>query len=378
MASKTLAEYKDQSTLDGRLKFQLGTSRATVKKAKELFEKAMQGDLAADGRLRELATTSTLSLDLAHLVNVNFIPQLDALERSVVPLVGAGARTVPDFRPVVLQSLFGNLTGAGIDANGAAATVPEGTPYPKVSVSGVESFYSKLAKRGVSFDFTWEARVNDTVGFFADMPQELLGLTDDTEYAEVLDALLQATQELPSVTLPDGTVVAVNAAVSPNAIFAAIIALADREINDRKIGMLTGYTVVVPTGRKMFVDWQMRQFQNIVSIQDGAVTFGAPDNSVLSTVNVIESDRVTGTKWYLKPAPGATRRPVLELLKLRGYTAPELRVSADAGIYLGGGAVPGLEGSFEADVISYRYRYVVGGVLWDDTWVVYSEGDGDA
>ena len=378
MASKTLAEYKDQSTLDGRLKFQLGTSRATVKKAKELFEKAMQGDLAADGRLRELATTSTLSLDLAHLVNVNFIPQLDALERSVVPLVGAGARTVPDFRPVVLQSLFGNLTGAGIDANGAAATVPEGTPYPKVSVSGVESFYSKLAKRGVSFDFTWEARVNDTVGFFADMPQELLALTDDTEYAEVFDALLQANEELPSVTLPDGTVVPINSALTANGVMAAIQALAEREINGRKIGTLSGYNVVVPIGAKAAAEYQIRQYLNIISITSGGITFAGPTNSVLNTVEFIESDRVTGTAWYLLPKPGATRRPVLELLKLRGYTTPELRVSADAGIYLGGGAVPGLEGSFEADVISYRYRYVVGGVLWDDQWVVYSEGDGTA
>ena len=378
MASKTLAEYKDQSTLDGRLKFQLGTSRATVKKAKELFEKAMQGDLAADGRLRELATTSTLSLDLAHLVNVNFIPQLDALERSVVPLVGAGARTVPDFRPVVLQSLFGNLTGAGIDANGAAATVPEGTPYPKVSVSGVESFYSKLAKRGVSFDFTWEARVNDTVGFFADMPQELLALTDDTEYAEIFDALLQANEELPSVTLPDGTVVPINSALTANGVMAAIQALSNRTINGRKIGTLSGYNVVVPIGAKAAAEYQIRQYLNIISITSGGITFAGPTNSVLNTVEFIESDRVTGTAWYLLPKPGATRRPVLELLKLRGYTTPELRVSADAGIYLGGGAVPGLEGSFEADVISYRYRYVVGGVLWDDQWVVYSEGDGTA
>jgi hypothetical protein len=296
----------------------------------------------------------------------------------VVPLVGAGARTVPDFKPVVLQSIFGNLTGAGIGANGEAATVPEGTPYPKASVTGIESFYSKLAKRGVSFDFTWEARVNDTAGFFSDMPGELLSLTDDTEYAEVFDALLQANEELPSVTLPDGTVVPVNAPVTPNAIFAAILALAERTINGRKIGTLSGYTVIVPTGRKAYVDYQMRQFQNIVSIQDGAVTFGAPDNSVLSTVEVIESDRVTGTAWYLKPKPGATRRPVLELLRLRGYETPELRVSADAGLYLGGGTVPGLEGSFEADTISYRYRYPIGAVLWDDTWVVYSEGDGDA
>lgn len=376
MAVKTLSEYKDQYTLDGRLRPQLGVSRADVKKAKDLFEKAMGGDIVSDARLRELATTSTLSFNLAHLINIQFIPQLDALDRSVVPIVGSGARTVPDFRPVTLQSIYGNLGGPGIGANGEAATVPEGTPYPKVTISGVESFYTKLAKRGVSFDFTWEARVNDTVGFFDGLPQELLGLTDDTEYAEVFDALATAVDGLGSVTLPDGTVVPANAPLSPNAIFAAIIELAERTINGRTIGTLSGYNVLVPTGRKPYIEYAMKQYLNIISIQDGAISFGSPDNSALNTVEIIETDRLTGTNWKLMPKPGATRRPVLELLRLRGYETPELRVSADAGIYLGGGAVPGLEGSFEADTISYRYRYVTGGVLWDDTWVVVSTGAG--
>lgn len=371
-------EYKNKYTLDGRLKPQLGVSEAKVRKYKGLLERAMQGDIVADAQLREAVTSSDAALSLAHIVNLNLIPQLDKADRSVVPLVGAGARLTPDFRPVALMSIFGDLDGAGIGANGEALVVPEGTPYPKVSITGRESFYASLAKRGVSFDFTWEARVNDTAGFFTDIPGELLDLTDTTEYAQVFDALLQANEELPSVTLPDGTVVAVNAAASPNAIFAAIIALAERTINGRKIGTLSGYNVIVPTGRKPYVEYQLKQYMNIISIQDGAITFGAPDTSVLSTVTVLESDRVTGTKWYVLPKPGATRRPVLELMKLRGYESPELRVSADAGMYLGGGQVPGLEGSFEADTISYRYRYVVGGVLWSDSYVVYSEGDGDA
>lgn len=371
-----MTNFKDSFTLDGRLKPQLGVNRREVAKVKGLFERALQGDIVADAMLREMVTSGSASLSLAHIVNVNLIPQLDKLERSVTPIVGSGARTTPDFRPVVLQSLFGNLTGPGIGANGEAAVVPEGTPYPKVSISGKESFYTNLAKRGVSFDFTWEARVNDTVGFFADMPGELLTLTDTTEYAEVFDALDQAVDALPSVTLPDGTVVPANAPLSPNAIFAAVLALAERSINGNKIGTLSGYNVLVPVGRKPYIEYQLKQWMNIISVQDGAITFGAPDTSVLSTVEVIETPRLTGLNWKLLPKPGATRRPVLELLRLRGYETPELRVKADAGMYLGGGAVPALEGSFEADTIEYRYRYVVGGVLWDDTWVVVSTGAG--
>lgn len=378
MADIAVREYKDKFTLDGRLHPQFGVSRAKVKATQALLEKALAGDIIADATLREAVTSTDAAINLGHLFNLQLIPQLDKLERSIVPLVGSGARVTPDFRPVMLQSLFGNLDGPGIGANGEAVTVPEGTPYPKVSITGQESFYTKLAKRGVSFDFTWEARVNDAIGFFDGLPSELLELTDTTEYAEIFDALLQANEELPAVTLPDGTEVAVNAPVSPNAIFAAILALAERTINGNKIGTLTGYNVIVPVGRKLYVDYQLKQWQNMISVQDGAVTFAAPDNGLLSTVTVIESPRVTGTVWYLLPKPGSTRRPVLELLRLRGYENPELRVQNLQGSYVGGGKVSPFEGSFDTDSISYRYRLVVGGVLWDDQWVVYSEGDGDA
>jgi hypothetical protein len=372
MAERT---YTDKFTLDGRLRPQLGVTKTKVKAAKNLLEAALRGDIIADATLREAVTSTDAMFNVGHLVNLTTIPQLDKLERSVVPIVGSGARTTPDFRPIVLQSLFGDLGGPGIDANGGAVTVPEGTAYPKVSITGVESFYTSLEKHGFSFDFTWEAKVNDTVGFFQDLPTELLSVTDDTEYAQVWDALLQATVQLPAVTLPDGTDVPTNAAVSPDAIFAAIIALGERTINGRQIGTLSGYNVFVPVARKAYVDYQLRQYANIISITEGNVVFGSPDNSVLSTVEVIESPRLTGTQWRLVPKPGSTRRPVLELLRLRGYETPELRVSNATGDYAAGGKVSPFEGSFETDSISYRYRYVTGGVLWDEKWIVVSEGD---
>lgn len=369
-----MTEYKNQFTLDGRIRPQLGVTPAKVKAAQALMEKALAGDIVADATLREAVTTSDAMFNVAHLVNLQTIPQLDKVEKEISGLVST--RTVPDFRPVVLQSLYGNLGGPGIGANGEAAVVPEGTPYPRVSIGDVESFYSKLAKRGVSFGFTWEARVNDTLSFFDGLPNELLSLTSDTQYAEIFDALDQATQHLPQVTLPNGDVVPADAPISAEAIWAAKIAIANREVNGRKIGSLSGYNLIVPTGTKEFVEYQIDLWKNAIVITDGARQSRPADASAVANVTVVESDRVTGKQWKLVPKPGATRRPVWEVLKLRGYETPELRVKADTGSYIGGGRIAPFEGSFDADLIDFRYRYVVGSVLWDDSYVVVSDGDG--
>ena len=76
------------------------------------------------------------------------------------------------------------------------------------------------------------------------------------------------------------------------------------------------------------------------------------------------------------PKPGSIRRPVLELLRLRGYEQPELRVQANAGNYIGGGEVPGLEGSFVNDDVQYRVRHITGAVGVDPSGTMASNGSG--
>jgi len=368
-----MVEYKNKLTLDGRLRPQAGVTAESVREVRSLVESALAGDLEADARLRTrltrrseaITTTSDIAPSLAQLINLNFIPQFDEAERVWSKI--ATVREVPDFRPAVLYSMFGDLEGAGIEANGAAATVPEATPYPHVTITGQESAYSKLAKRGFRTDYTWETSVNDTAGFISGIPQEMLGVAVDTEEAEVFEALINGTgaaSELDGGTLPDGTVVPINAPLSPAAIWQAIREYSIREVNGKKIGRASRFVVVVPTGTKDFIDYQLRL--TIISIQDGAITYGVGDQSALAGIEIVESPFVTGTNWYLLPAPGSVRRPVLELLRLRGYATPELR--AREGGY-----------SFETDTAAFRFRYVVGGANWfPDTFIVHSEGDGNA
>ena len=369
-----MSDYKDQFTLDGKLKPQgRVVSRAKVEAADKLLKRAMQGDRIAQGTLSEAFSTTDLPFNVAHLISAVTIPQFEAAERTWTQV--AGVRTVSDFGPVRLQSLYNSVTGSAVHEQGGLVTVPESTPYPHITVSGQEALYSKLSKVGARFSWTWESRVNDVAGFFENIPNELLQLALDTEEREVYDALVNGVSEhLDAQTLPDGTAVPADAPISPNAIWAALIQLQNVEVNGRKVGRASGYNVVVPAGTKDFIEYALNR--TIISVQDGLVTYGPGDMSALANISVVETGYLTGTQWIVLPKPNAIRRPVLELLRLRGYEAPELRVQANAGNYLGGGVVSPFEGDFEADEIAMRVRFVAGGVLWDDRFAVISDGDG--
>lgn len=369
-----MIEFEDNFTLDGLVDVPRGVTPESVNKVRKLITEAKRGSFVAEAQLKESMFTGGLATSVSHFMNLITIPQLPSdKERPVAKL--AGFRTVPDFRPAVLYSAFGNaVTGPGLKADGSLERVPQGTPYPVVTVSGSpESAYSKMAKRGARVNWDFEDMINDLIGALDGLPADLLDLTLQTEWSEVGEALVAATTNLPAVTLPDGTVVLINAAVSPNAIFAAIQALANRTINGatRKIGTLSGYNVVVPVGQKVYVDYQIQHAMNIVQVlpgSSGGAVYRAPDNSALLSVEVIEHEAVTGTKWYLAPKPGTFRRPVIDLLRLRGYETPQLRVRNEGGDGF----------SFDADTAALRVRMVTGAALWAQEPIVYSKGTGAA
>lgn len=364
-----MTEFKDKFTLDGLVMPPKGVTKESVGKVAQIVAEAKRGSFIAEARLKESLMTGTLATSVAHFINVITIPQLpDDNVRPVAKL--AGFRTVSDFRPAVLYSMFGSLKGPGITSDGAAPRVPQGTPYPEVTITGMESAYAKLAKRGNRINWDFEDFVNDTLGVLDGIPAEMRDVALETEWQEVGEGLVKATTAAGSVELPDGTTVATNAKISANAIMAAAQALAARTVNGekKKIGTLSGYNVVVGTGKKIYVDYMIRQALGImyilpVSTSGGSVT-APPDNSLLSTIEVIEHDKVTGDHWYLVPKPGAYRRPVLDVLRLRGYETPQIRVKSEGGDGF----------SFDADTAAMRLRLVTGAALWFQEAVVYSAG----
>lgn len=366
-------EYTDKFTLDGLVVPQKGVTKESVGIVRNLVAEGQRGSYVAEAKLKESLMSGDLANSVAHFINLITIPQLpDLKDRPVAALVGA-PRSLPDFRPATLFSTFGKLEGPGVtkadvDLVGSAPRVPQGTPYPVATITGVESAYGKLSKRGLRVNWDFEDFVNDTIGVLDQIPGELQQIALQTEWREVGDALLAATTALGAVKLPDGTQEPANAAVAANSIMGAIQQLALTRIHGSQIGTLSGYNVVVPVGSKIFVEYAIRKALGIMYLLPASATGGAvtpgPDNSILSTVNVIEHESVTGTAWYLVPKPGAYRRPVLELLHLRGHETPQIRVK-----------VTDSDGfSFDSDSASMRLRLVTGAALWFQEAVIVSTG----
>lgn len=377
-----MIEYKDPFTCDGRLRPGASVTKAKVGAVKSLFEAGLRGDRVAAAQFTESIATSDAVFNAAYLTSIQVLEQFDRLPRTWDQI--ATVRELPDFRPAVLQGIFGGFEGlqrddaSGSNPEGIAPVVPEASQYPYATIGEVEAVYGRLQKRGFKVGFTWEARVNDAIGFFEQLPQEILNVALDTEEYEVYSALTNgvgASQQLDGGTTYTGDTVPANAPLSRNAIVRAIFELSQRLVNGRYVQVTGGYNLIVPLGAGPAARFVLNQ--QVIENTDGNLTLSVQDQAAaLGSVNVIESQYVTGTNWYLLPQPGAVRRPLLELGRLRGAAAPELRVHNVTGNYAGGGVVAPFEGSFDNDTIDMRLRYPITGILWDANLIVWSTGAG--
>jgi hypothetical protein len=388
-----MTEYKDTFTLDGRLNPQSmpRVTKAKVAAIRELFNAGIRGDRIAASKFSESIATSDAVFNAAYLINIQVLPQFDLLPRTWTQI--AGTRELPDFRPAVLTGIFGGFEGLKRDGTaagngqvnpaGIAPVVAEAETYPYATIGQVEASYGRLKKRGFKVGYTWEARINDGIDFFSTLPQEMLNVALDTEEWEVYQALLstQASRQLTGGTIYDGgAALNANSAIGRRAVLKAVQDLSQRTVNGRFIQVSGGYNLIVPIGATPAVEFALQQ--PFISSVPAAAARGFvrdvndPGQNIIGSITIVESQYVTGTNWYLLPKPGAVRRPVLELGRLRGNAAPELRVDAQAGNYVGGGQVSPFEGNFANDTIDLRLRYPLTGILWDDRFVVWSTGAG--
>jgi hypothetical protein len=93
----------------------------------------------------------------------------------------------------------------------------------------------------------------------------------------------------------------------------------------------------------------------------------------------IDQSATAATTWYLVPDGGRdAKREAIILGFLQNHESPELRISGDTGNYLGGGAVPGLQGSLLNDDVQLRVRHVVAGGFLNGQALLASKGNGAA
>lgn len=386
-------EYKNAFTCDGRLKPVAGVSPAKVKAIQALFEAGLSGDRVAAARFEESITTSDAALNAVYLTNLQILDQFDNAPRTWTQI--AGTRALPDFRPAVLQGIFGGFVGlerqgtaAGDgqeNPEGIAPVVAETAPYPYATLGEVEASFGRLKKRGFKVGWTWEARVNDGVGFFSQIPQQMIDVALDTEEWEVYQALtlgVGSGQNLAGGAIYDGgPAVTANSVLTRRAVLRAVQELSERTVNGRRVQVNGGYNLIVPLGAGAAARFMLSQsITEQLPGSTGGYVIDVSDSgtSILGSITVVESEYIAAPQWFLVPKPGTVRRPVLELGRLRGQESPELRVHGLAGNYSGGGSVSPFEGSFDNDTIDIRLRYPLTGILWDADFVVRSLGTGAA
>ncbi len=383
-------DIQDLFTLNGKVKPVTGVTEEKATAASELIDRVMTGDRIAKGILEEAITSTDAIFNVAHVAQVQLLQDFpDDTERNWSSI--ATTNTVSDFRPATLYSIRPDWSAGGTLGSGepvwVAPKVPEAANYPYAYLEQeVNQQAGGIVKRGFKTGFTFEAFINDSVGFIQSLPTSMTDIALDTEEWEVFSALINGVgddQQLEGGPVPmaDETfTVAPNAPISRMAVGRAMIEIANREINGRKVVLSGGFSLIIPSGQRFWVEQLLYSVVGPVSVTDGPYEFNVQGYNPLSpgALEIIESEFIPDDAWYLLPKQNSARRPVLQLLRLLGHETPELRVQGNTGTYVGGGAVSPFEGSFDNDTADFRLRMFSKGQLWTPDLVIWSDGSGTA
>lgn len=366
----------------------------------DLLSEALGGSYRAQGVLKEAISSSDLKnwfLDFANAEIEEQYPRPETTWQKYATLY-----EVNDFRPSALYELAfadsSNLqreNGGITRPAGTLPLVPELTPYATFEYKSGEKFVN-TKKNGVRIHWSFEAFINDQWGEIASLPAEMTQMavnTDDYLAATMLvdpngintanfnvasgNILLAGTGVDPSgatTTTPD------NAPLSLDSLRAAIAQASKTSVNEG-IATVSSFVLAVAPGRKTYAEL-LTNTQKITQTINGAQYEYTP--SLGASVEVVEIpwiSTIAGANgediWFLLPAGGrvGTRRTIVRT-SLRGRGVPEIRVNSNTGYYLGGGAVPHTEGSFDNDDSELRLRQFGGAGYINPIGQVASWGDG--
>jgi hypothetical protein len=372
----------------------------TIQEAGKVFGAALEGDRAAQGRIKAIVDGSAYiseafsSSDLAAAFQIGTVQKLQAQYAELTPTwTDFATRLVfSDFRPQFLREMLFD-DDIQLDENGGEETmpgslpnIPEGTEYPTfgftTSAAGV-----MLAKKGARFGFGWEMVINDEWGTIREIPGQLLRYASRTEDTQAYGILVSKTG--PNATTFSAGNGNLNTApslfdkeykLSLDALVLAKKAIRARRVNGRKVSV-PRFRLIVPTSMldqaKYILSIQELTIRNSGNTTEVKAQTSNSDVALTSSdwLETIDQSANAATTWYLVPDKGfdGTRRS-LGVSFLQNNEMPDLRISSDTGRYVGGGEVPGLEGNLLNDSIEYRVRHVVSGAFLNGQALLASKG----
>lgn len=366
----------------------------------KVFGAAMHGDYRAQGIIKQIATQGIAEAGLSEALTTsdlartfNFVTQnATVAQYAELPTTWtqfAARKTLPNFNEASFRE-FDFVDNVDLAENGGFVTapaslpvVPELTEYPSFKFL-VGANKAKLNKRGARVPFSWEAVINDEWAFISSLPGQLAKFAKNTEELEAVGVLVDPNG--PNA----GTFKSANGNVSSKNYLLSLDALelAQNEVKNRKVNgnylNVTRWALIVPTT----MESQAKRILSLTSLEvtQGNLKYVTTANT--SNITLVVNDWLTkvdksanaSKTWYLVPLNGNDgTRDTLIVSFLQGHEQPEFRQSGNTGLYLGGGAVPSLEGSLLNDDVEYRVRHVVTGAFLYPQALFASTGvDGNA
>ena len=355
-----------------------------IQEASKVLAEALHGDYQAQGLMKELVTEgtvlneaiSTSDLNAAFVTNINAAVLKQYNDEELMWKRIAKRNVVQDFKPQYFKEFdwdfdlqVDELHGHQVPS-GSLARVPELDEYPTFRFSTAEKQF-QIYKHGARLPFSWEAVINDEWGFIASIPGELTARALRTEESEVVSSFVDANGPRADVFVAGVNPVKTEFALTLDNLKAAKTEISQRKVNGRNI-TVNKYALVVPpaleeTAKSILA---ITQYEETVTIGGAerrytvATGNGDVELVVMPSLAWVDKSNNVANTWYLVPAGGSdgTRDTILQNF-LRRHESPELRISGNTGTYLGGGAVPGLEGSLLNDDVQYRVRHVVTGFV---------------
>lgn len=344
--------------------------------ASQLWGKAWGGDRMAAVVVNEALTTS----DLFRSATGDLLDrELLATYQDITPTwqEWASPASVRNFKPKKLVDIMGGKSALDL--------VPELTEFPYAKSSSHEHEIA-VKKFGRRFGFSWEAGINDDIDELQQIPGRFGSAASITENRAALEQVATLSTGAPSAFFKSYSAAdaktlgyaAFNnkgtAALSADSLTAAITDISTRKDLDGNIVPHSGLVLMVGPA----LQFTAERILNATEIRttDGSGNVSVEPNYLRGKVRLVVNNDLVGNAWFVLPDPRRNQRPAVSVAKLAGFETPDLRVSANTGSRVGGGAVAPTEGDFEIDGVWYRTRHVVGAASLDPIHTYASTGAG--
>lgn len=283
----------------------------------------------------------------------------------------ARAATVNDFREVK------RFATSGI--RNLLTRVGELAEHPRRSQTEAEYKYA-VHKYEAGFALSFEAMINDDLGAFRRLPQDLAQSARDSEEDFVTRLYVGPNGPLSDVySGPNDNILAGNPPLSREALQAAITKLMKRKDERGNPIQVRAIELVVGTGLSLAANEIINATEYRAVGPNGDVTIirgnGIGGNLRVNTNYFIDSVASTAnadTSWFLFANPNGPR-PALEFGRLRGYEAPALYEKIPDMRRLGGAEVPW---SFNHGASEKKVQHIYGGSFVDPKMTIASNGTG--